>query len=108
MTMAKKKDDREFEAWAQKWKLDDEEREILASIERGEWKPVANQKKEITRHRGYARYTLENMRKSQSISVRVNPRDLEAFKARAADEGLPYQTLISSYIHKYGHGKKVA
>jgi predicted DNA binding CopG/RHH family protein len=50
-----------------------------------------------------ARYTLEKMRKSESISIRLTPTDLSRIKAKAIEEGLPYQTLITSIIHKYAH-----
>ena len=106
--MATKKPDKEFEAWAKRWKLDEEEREILLSHERGEWKPVPNQKKEIARYRVYARHTLEKMRKSESISIRFAPDVLHAIKAQAAEEGIPYQTLITSLAYKYVRGKKIA
>ncbi len=79
---------------------DDEERRLYGSIERGEWKPVPNQKREIVRARAAARYTLT---KSKSISIRLTPPDLERIKAKAIEEGLPYQTLIASIIHKYAY-----
>ncbi len=81
---------------------DDEERELIESIERGKWKPVANQKREITRARAAARYTL---RKDKSISLRLSSADLDRIKEKAAEEGMPYQTLIASIVHKYAHSK---
>ena len=91
-----------------KWNLDDEEREILEAHVRGGIKSVPNLAKEKKRYQSYAHHTLQKMKKSASISIRVNPDDLQAFKARAVDEGFPYQTLISSWIHKYARGKKIA
>lgn len=96
------KEDKEFEAWAQKWKLDDEEREILASVERGEWKPVRNWRALVKRHAEYARYTIA---KNRSVTFRVNAWDIEKLKARAIQEGIPYQTLLSSVVHKYVSGR---
>ena len=94
----------------QKWNLDSEEREILEAYDRRDWKPLPKKEFETEKRRFQAaiRYTRGQRKKSQSISIRVNPNDLEVFKARAANEGLPYQTLISSLVHKYGHRKKIA
>jgi predicted DNA binding CopG/RHH family protein len=44
---------------------------------------------------------LETARKSRAISLRLSEHDLEMTKLRASREGVPYQTLISSIIHKY-------
>jgi predicted DNA binding CopG/RHH family protein len=78
--------------------LDDEEREIFESVERGEWVTVPNQKADIARHVQYARNTLA---KSKPISIRVTQGDFHGIKVKAMQEGMPYQTLISSIIHKY-------
>ena len=91
-----------------KWNLDDEEREILEARARGKIKSVPNLAKEKKRYQSYAHHTLKKIRKSESVSIRLNPDDLNVFKTRAAEEGLPYQTLISSLVHKYGHRKKIA
>ena len=88
--------------------FDDEEKELYESVERGEWKPVPNQKQEIARHRAYAHHTLAKMKKSESVSIRFAPNVLQAIKARAAEEGIPYQTLITSLAYKYVSGKKIA
>jgi len=80
--------------------FDKEEKNLYKSIERGEWKPVRNQKKEMARAHAAARYTLA---KSKSISIRLTSVDLERIKSKAIQEGLPYQTLIGSIIHKYAH-----
>ena len=53
-------------------------------------------------------YTQELRKKTESISLRLPKEDLAAIKMKAADEGLPYQTLIGSLVHKYAHGKKIA
>ncbi len=78
------------------------EEEILASFERDEWQPVPNAKKEITRYTGYARTALA---KDRRVNVRLSSRDLEALQARAAEEGMPYQTLLASVLHKYVTGR---
>ena len=69
------------------------EQEILASFERGEWKPVRNQKAEIARLRAAADATLL---KNRRVNIRISSQDLEGLQARAAEEGVPYQTLMAS------------
>ena len=82
--------------------FDDEERELYESVERGEWKPVRNWKAIVKRHAAYARYTIA---KNKSVAFRVNAWDIERLKARALQEGIPYQTLLSSLVHKYVSGR---
>jgi predicted DNA binding CopG/RHH family protein len=81
--------------------LDREEKEILESFERGKWRSVPDIV-EIERYGEYARRTLRKIRR---INVKISEGDLIAIKKRAAEEGIPYQTLIASLIHKYVTGK---
>ncbi len=81
--------------------LDEEEKDILDSYERGEWVPVKNQKQEINKLRQYAKNTLQ---KDKRINIRMSSKDLDQVQVIAAQEGLPYQTLVSSIIHKYVSG----
>ena len=83
-------------------KLDREEREILESFERGEWKPVKAAKREQSR---YVRYAKATFRKDRRVNIRISTKDLEAIQTRALEEGLPYQTLIASLLHKYASGR---
>jgi predicted DNA binding CopG/RHH family protein len=85
-------------------KLTKEEKEIARSYERGEWKPVANRKPEIRRYQSYARDALQ---KSKRINIRLSPQDLEGMQQRAVEEGIPYQTLVASIIHKFVTGRLV-
>jgi predicted DNA binding CopG/RHH family protein len=80
------------------------EREILASFERGEWKPVRNQKGEISRLRAAAEMTLL---KNRRVSIRISSQDLEGLQARAAEEGVPYHTLMASVLHKFVSGRLI-
>jgi predicted DNA binding CopG/RHH family protein len=80
------------------------EEEILASFERDEWQSVPNAKREIARYTGYARSALA---KDRRVNVRLSSRDLEELQARAAEEGMPYQTLLSSVLHKFVTGRLV-
>jgi len=85
-----------------KYKLDKEEQEILDSIEGGKWKTIKNMKAEINKFAGYAKKTLK---KDQRISIRISKQDLIGIQAKAVSEGIPYQTLITSIVHKYVNGK---
>lgn len=79
--------------------LDEEEREILEVFERGELKSVPNVEEVKKRHQEYARATLANIKK-KNINIRIAEWDLVRLKARALEEGLPYQTYIASILHK--------
>jgi len=82
--------------------LDDEERDLIESIERGEWTSVKNLKAEIKKHRQYARDTL---RKDKRVNIRISARDLEAIQAKAVEDGIPYQTLMASVLHRFVAGR---
>ncbi len=81
-----------------KYRLDREEREILAAIEGGKWEIVRPTKAEF---RHYAVIAKNTLRKDQRMNIRISRADLLGIKARAAEEGIPYQTLVTSVIHKY-------
>ena len=85
-------------------KLDQEEREILESFERDEWRSVEGREPEVQRYREYARATFK---KDMRVNIRMSSKDLEALKKRALEEGIPYQTLMSSVLHKYVDGRLV-
>ncbi len=84
--------------------LDKEEKEILDSFERGEWKSVPNVKAEIEKHRKYARKTLK---KDKRVNIRIPSKVLEELQAIAIEDGIPYQTLMSSILHRYVTGRLV-
>jgi predicted DNA binding CopG/RHH family protein len=73
-------------------KIDADEKELLESVERGEWKSAGGGKRERTR---YSRYAKATFRKDRRLNIRLSSKDLEAIQKRALAEGLPYQTLIS-------------
>ena len=85
-------------------KLTKEEKDILNSVEKGEWKRIPNFKKEAARYQEAARAT---MRKDKRVNIRMTERDFVHFQKTAAHEGLPYQTFISSILHKYINGRLV-
>lgn len=82
--------------------LTKEEAAIEKEVDRGEWIEVPGMRKEIEKIRGYARNTLN---KNKKVNIRISDWDYEKIKIKAAQEGLPYQTLISSLIHKYVSGR---
>lgn len=83
-------------------KLDPKEKEIVHSVERGEWRSIPGWKGERKR---YGRYATATFRKDQRVNIRISSKDLDAIQKRALEEGLPYQTLISSLLHKYVSGR---
>lgn len=85
-------------------KLDKEEKEILESYDKEEWQSVEDFKEETKNYRRYARNTLL---KNKRINIRISERDLINLKAKSIEEGIPYQSLISSVLHKYVNGKLV-
>lgn len=79
-------------------KLDEEEKEITKAVESGRVRVIPNLKKEIKRFQKAAKYTLD---KTKNINIRISEHDLLRIKAKAVEEGIPYQTLVASIIHKY-------
>jgi predicted DNA binding CopG/RHH family protein len=78
--------------------LDQEEEKLVAAYERGEFKPVKDQDKA---RKEAVEAAQRYMRKDARINIRLSTADLEMLKRRAAEEGLPYQSLIASVLHKY-------
>ena len=84
------------------FKLDREEVKILQDFERGELTSVNNFKDAKRQLEEAAR---EFLQKDKRINIRISSRDLNNLQKRAAKEGMPYQTLISSTLHKFVTGK---
>ena len=82
--------------------LDREERDIVEAFESGKLKRVPNVKGEIRRHRKIAEETFA---KDARINIRISSKDLRELQKRAIKEGLPYQTLIASVLHKFAEGR---
>ncbi len=80
------------------------EEEILASFERGEWQSVANLDEEVSR---FASLASGSLAKDKRVNIRISSRDLEDIQAKAAEEAIPYQTLMASVLHKYVTGRLV-
>ena len=84
--------------------FDEEEKELMESIENENWVSVDNIGQEIRKAKQVARATFK---KSERMNIRMSPKDLEDLKVRALQEGMPYQTLVSSVIRKYLSGRLV-
>ena len=85
-------------------KLDKEEQEILNAFESGSLNRVKSSSHEIKRHQAIADATFK---KDARINIRLSSRDLRALQARALQEGMPYQTLVSSILHKFVDGQLI-
>jgi len=84
--------------------LTEKEKEILNSFEKGEWIPEKNLSKRKKELMQYARNTLK---KDKRLNIRISERDLNELQRKAVTEGLPYQTYISSIIHKFVNGNLI-
>ncbi len=84
--------------------LDEEEKEWMDEVENGNLKSVSNldtEKSEIIES------TKQSFSKGLRVNVRITDFDLNKLKAKAIEEGMPYQTLIGSILHQYATGKLV-
>ena len=82
---------------------DDDERDLITAYESGEFKPVEDQQ---TAKQTAVQAARRYLRKDARVNIRLSSADLEMLKRRAAEEGLPYQSLIASVLHKYVSGNK--
>ena len=85
-------------------RLDNEEKEILNDYEDDKYVEIHDMGEEIKKHTEYAKATFL---KNKRINIRISQKDLESIQRRALEEGIPYQTLIASLIHRYITGKLV-
>src|SRR5438132_12178946 len=82
---------------------DDEEKDLITAYESGEFRPVKDQQ---TAKQTAVQAARRYLRKDARVNIRLSSADLEMLKRRAAEEGLPYQSLIASVLHKYVSGNK--
>jgi len=80
--------------------LDKEEKGIIESYENDEWVSSNSEKKEQ-----YRKAASESLKKNKRINIRLTEKDYQDIQVKAMEEGVPYQTLISSIIHKYNKGE---
>jgi len=85
--------------------LSKEEKALLDSVESGEWMTIPDVKKEL---KGYQAIAKNSLKKDERINIRLASKDLMGLQKKAMQEGLPYQTLISSVLHKYVTGQLIS
>lgn len=78
--------------------LDEEEEQIIKDFEEGKFVRVKDFEKQKKLFQEYARNTLK---KTKNINIRLSEKDLQKLKRKAMEEGLPYQTLAASVLHKF-------
>lgn len=83
-------------------RLSKEEREILEAFEKDELERSAKAAQTQQQHQEYA---AGMFRKDARINIRLSSKDLRGLQKRALEEGIPYQTLIASVLHKYVEGR---
>ena len=83
-----------------KYKLDHEEQTLLKAFDSGEFESGLTKERSAL----LAKSAEESFKKDKRINIRISSRDLEALQRRALEEGLPYQSLVSSILHKYVSG----
>ena len=84
------------------YELDDYEKEISEAFEKGKFKRAPDFEAQKIKLIQAARLTLE---KTKNINIRISQGDLFKVRTLAEKQGIPYQTLISSLIHQYSHGR---
>ncbi len=82
-------------------RIDDYELEVLSAFEKGQLKSVAT-KAELAKFKAAARATAI---KDRRVNIRLSSGDLSDIQVKALEEGVPYQTLIASVLHKYVTGR---
>jgi len=87
-----------------KIKLDTYEKEILEAYEKGEMISIITSKSDLEKYRSAARETFI---KDRRVNIRLSTPDLLDIQERAIEEGVPYQTLIASVLHKYVSGRLI-
>ncbi len=87
-----------------KTKLDTYEKEMLDAYEKGEMKSIIKSKADLEKYLTAARETFI---KDRRVNIRLSTPDLKDIQERAAEEGVPYQTLIASVLHKYVSGRLI-
>jgi len=83
-------------------RLDKDELEILEAYEQGKLKRSLKASEHIVNHKIISEASFK---KDARINIRLSSKDLRAIQSKALKEGMPYQTLVSSVIHKYVDGQ---
>ena len=80
--------------------LTPEEKELLDEFDSGTFESALNP----SRKRALQQTAANTFKKDKRINIRISSRDLEALQRKAVQEGIPYQTLVSSVLHKFVSG----
>jgi predicted DNA binding CopG/RHH family protein len=88
----------------EKEKLGSYEKKLLDSYEKDEWESLDDFREKRAE---YAEYAAATFKKDKRINIRLSENDLTGLKVKAREEGIPYQTLVSSVLHKYISGRLV-
>ncbi len=83
-----------------KTNLSEEEKDLLDAVEAGQFESVLTE----SRREELVAIASNTFKKDKRINIRISNRDLTAIQSRATEEGIPYQTFVSSIIHKYISG----
>ncbi len=79
---------------------DNEEKDFMDEIDRGEWIPVSAEKRrellELSKN-----VAIESQKKVSRMNIRLTENDMLKLKVKAMERGLPYQTLVTELIHEY-------
>ncbi len=78
-----------------------EEKKILSSVNRGEWKSIRGLSKKRLEYSQYAKSTI--LKKAKSINIKISEQDLDVLKTKAQKKGVSYQVLLSTIVHNYVH-----
>jgi predicted DNA binding CopG/RHH family protein len=90
--------------------LDEEERDLMESFGEGKWIPLEGtelREQALKLRKAAAETIAASGLKTERMNIRMSAADLRALKRRAYREGIPYQTLVASVLHKYGEGRLV-
>jgi predicted DNA binding CopG/RHH family protein len=80
--------------------IDKEEKILIESYKNNEWTSVKKKDKKM-----YVKAAKHSLSKNKRINIRLTLKDFNDIQVKAVEEGIPYQTLISSIIHKYNKGE---
>ncbi len=80
------------------YELQSDEKEMIQAYEKGAYRRVKKIAQERAKYQSYSRATLQ---KTKNVNIRISEKDLVKIKSRAAEKGIPYQTLMTSVIHQY-------
>ncbi|MFS8159368.1 MAG: CopG family antitoxin [Candidatus Roizmanbacteria bacterium] len=80
------------------YELTKEEEQILKDYDKGRLIPVSDSASRVKEHVSFVKYTLN---KTKNINIRLSERVVQKLKTKAAEMGIPYQTLASSILHRY-------